>query len=106
MTQWIDLENDPAPQWVGDMAVAESGYRAPYEIGGYFHFGESFKALCRRIFRTEKPPVDPDFERMTLAIAAYETCGGRMATAKSVRDGYYPKDIQAALDAWNETVAS
>ena len=105
MTQWIDLDNDPAPQWVGDMAVAEMNDRA-YSTCDYFHASSAFHALCRRIYRTEAPPVDPDFERMKRAIAAYECKAGYPGIGVYILDGAYGDKVQAALDAWKETVAS
>ena len=105
--KWIDLENDPAPQWVGDMACSEIGsVVSSYAPRNYFSQTCSFKALCRRIYRTETPPVDPDFERMTQTIAAYELFCGNEFLAKIIAEGNKSDSIQAALDAWNETVVS
>ena len=103
--EWIDLDNDPAPQWVGDIAMRE-GHQyqelTPYIPSLWESFGPLFKALCRRIYRTETPPVDPDFERMERAIAAY----GNVDLSDDILSGVYHQRIQAALNAWNETVAS
>ena len=106
MTQWIDPENDPAPQWVGDMAMRESQHGNCYKAEKYWTLTNAFQALCRRIYRTETPPVDPDFERMRGVASVILHSMGYGGRANDIKLGGNDDVVRAALNAWNETVAS
>lgn len=108
MTQWIDQQNDPAPQWVADRAIKLSfpnhlDMITPYDPSNWGGLSMFFHSLCRHIYEHEKPPIDPDFERMRRAVAVIlrNTALGHLAA--QVESGQHDIFVQAALDEWRKS---
>ena len=104
--KWIDLENDPAPQWVGDMAQNEVCDGLKYFPKNWSIYNATFKALCKRIYRTEPRPVDPDFERIRGVASVILYNLGYPTRSHDIESGKCDDVVEAALAKWNETVAS